>query len=741
MRNPYVISFDVFDTLITRKTATPQGVFAYMQKVLKEDRKYAVIKPYIRENFYLLRIGAEQAARAYLCSEEVEDVTLEQIYEAMGRTDCLSSEECRLLADLEREAELELVVGIDKNIDYLRELYSRKERILLISDMYLDSATIRKMLVQVDSVFANIPLYVSSDCLKNKVTGNLFSYVMEKENIKSKEWIHIGDNPYSDQQVPEKLGITVNPVKQKTLLPCESAALKNREEDVLFQLAIGASANARLDSPKESAAYAYGTSLGGNIAFSYVYWLLQRSLEKGIKRLYFIARDGYLLKEIADCIIRKNAYEIQTFYLYGSRKAWRLPAFSKKHFDIALMIRWGSREQLCYFNKLAELFEITEEELRAFLPAEYAYREEKLEVYQLEELALQLEENEDFRDYILEKQKSKRALLSEYVKQQIDISDEHFAFVELIGSGYTQRSLSYLLEEICGYPVRTFFYQLDAKMDSDKCKYDCYLPSDMRDGGLMELFYTAPHGHTIGYCKTINGVVEPVLDQEQEALLSYGLEDYIIGVRNFLKGFAASWDYVKERLENTSLSMAYRNYMANEADTELLSYIGEMPYKFSGREREAIPYAPKLDAESVRLLYVREGYWKAYNRYQGYNFEFSRKRITQEEKDVWQRVHGFPIDRLERRIALYGAGKFGQALYRELEASKNHEVVLWVDKNYSELSEQFSQLSQVDKLMDTDFDQVVIAILNLEVASEVKEELISRGVDEDKIVTYELALK
>ena len=735
-----VYSFDVFDTLITRKTATPQGVFAYMQKVLKEDVKYAGISSYIRENFYVLRIGSEQAARVYFGSDEIEDVTLEQIYEAMGRTACLSSQERKMLASLERDTEIELVVGIEKNISYLRDLYERGEEILLISDMYLDSATIRKMLVKVDSVFESIPLYVSSDCMKNKVTGNLFSYVQDKEKIRTEKWIHIGDNPYSDKQVPEKLGITVMPLKQKSLIACEEAALKNREEDVFFQLAVGASANARLGTEKESVSYIYGTALGGNIAFSYVCWLVQRSVEKGIKRLYFIARDGYLLKEMADWIIEQNAYEIQTSYIYGSRRAWRLPAFSKKHFDISLMIRWGSMEQLCALDKLAELFEITQEELLHFLTDGSFVESQKFEVGQLKELVLKLEKNDEFRDYILEKQKGKRILLMEYLKQQIDVSDEYFAFVELIGSGYTQRSLSYLLEEICSYPVRTFFYHMDDNLDSENCQYMCYFPSDMKGAGLMELFYTAPHGHTTGYRKNADGRVEPVLDTECEAVLSYGLEDYIAGVRDFMKGFTASGKYVSDRLHETALSLCYRKYMAENADEELLSYMGDMPYKFSGREQKALPYAPKLDAESVRLLYARDGYRKAYNRYKGYNFELSRMRITQEEKKVWQRLYGFPIDRLKRKVAIYGAGKFGQTLYQELSLDMSHEIVLWVDKNYDELSGQFACLSMVDQLLEAEFEQVVIAILNQEVADEVKMELIKRGIDAEKIVTYESAL-
>ena len=33
------VSFDVFDTLITRKTATPKGIFKIMQEVLKSNNK------------------------------------------------------------------------------------------------------------------------------------------------------------------------------------------------------------------------------------------------------------------------------------------------------------------------------------------------------------------------------------------------------------------------------------------------------------------------------------------------------------------------------------------------------------------------------------------------------------------------------------------------------------------------------------------------------------------------------
>ena len=70
-------SFDVFDTLLTRVTATPEGIFALMQHCLQEVQKEKQIffSDYIKTNFFSLRIGAEQVARNTYCKNGIEDVT------------------------------------------------------------------------------------------------------------------------------------------------------------------------------------------------------------------------------------------------------------------------------------------------------------------------------------------------------------------------------------------------------------------------------------------------------------------------------------------------------------------------------------------------------------------------------------------------------------------------------------------------------------------------------------------
>lgn len=45
-------SFDVFDTLITRTTALPNGIFALMQSRLMQERELNGLDDYVIDNFF-----------------------------------------------------------------------------------------------------------------------------------------------------------------------------------------------------------------------------------------------------------------------------------------------------------------------------------------------------------------------------------------------------------------------------------------------------------------------------------------------------------------------------------------------------------------------------------------------------------------------------------------------------------------------------------------------------------------
>ena len=61
-------SFDVFDTLITRRTITPRGVFLVMQKKLMDLKTFA----FIAKDFPMVRYEAEHNAEKFFFGKEID---------------------------------------------------------------------------------------------------------------------------------------------------------------------------------------------------------------------------------------------------------------------------------------------------------------------------------------------------------------------------------------------------------------------------------------------------------------------------------------------------------------------------------------------------------------------------------------------------------------------------------------------------------------------------------------------
>ena len=54
-------------------------------------------------------------------------------------------------------------------------------------------------------------------------------------------------------------------------------------------------------------------------------WALGRALAAGVRRLYFLSRDGWYPFRLGEALCRSWDLPIECRYLYGSRRAWRLP--------------------------------------------------------------------------------------------------------------------------------------------------------------------------------------------------------------------------------------------------------------------------------------------------------------------------------------------------------------------------------------------------------------------------------
>ena len=104
--NIQLYSFDIFDTLITRLTATPYGIFVLMQNELLSNKMYESMPLYFRQNFAEYRRMSEHYLYSYNdCVNGFMDCTFDEIYENLQSNYNLTDSDVHQLKELELRTE------------------------------------------------------------------------------------------------------------------------------------------------------------------------------------------------------------------------------------------------------------------------------------------------------------------------------------------------------------------------------------------------------------------------------------------------------------------------------------------------------------------------------------------------------------------------------------------------------------------------------------------------------------
>lgn len=321
-------SFDVFDTCITRRYARPADLF-YRLGMQLADRHASTSKRYdFAAAFVEARIHAEHIANRHPAFRE--SATIQEIY-VHFQLPGLRNINPKELADAEIALELDCLYPVAAARRLINSARMAGRKVVFISDMYLPASILRPVLSEFDLLRDHDRLYVSCDARVTKASGKLFRHVLQQESIEPHQLLHIGDNPHGDVEVPRGLGIAVNQFTEATLNRHE-AAISGRGRRLSIgpqqSLIAALSRETRLQlSEPEMTSPALDRILYGTIApflIAYVAWVLNQARSKGIRRLYFVARDGEIMREIAMRLARPDD-KIELRYLYGSRKAW-IPA-------------------------------------------------------------------------------------------------------------------------------------------------------------------------------------------------------------------------------------------------------------------------------------------------------------------------------------------------------------------------------------------------------------------------------
>lgn len=581
-------SFDIFDTLITRKVATPKGIFVLMKDIINQSPQFADLPNDVKTNFFNYRTNSEFYLRQINNQwNDGKDISLDMIYNHIQHTYFLTNEQTQAIKELEIQLELDNIIPIKENIEKLKVLLEKGKRVVLISDMYLPEYIIKEMLLKCDPVLCQVKLYLSSTLGFMKTKQALFHYVKEQENVEFREWTHMGDNKFADFFCARKLGIKAVLYPYVKFKEYEKSLLVANSQNSFVQISLGCAKNIRLNKFPNDEKAQLGASLAGPILFPYIYWLLDQAQKRGIERLYFIARDGYILKLIADLIIKENNLPIKTKYIYGSRKAWRISALKVEDDELyRQFVQFTMYEP----KKVNQAFGLTKEEFLSILPKNlHNYSTHKPD----NRLAEYLYENKDVLKFAIEKNKAQKECVINYLKNTIDCTDDKFAFVDLDGSGLTQNCLARLMNNFYDKNIKSFYYAVTPACCRSLSleKYYYYTLKRGNMGNMLELLTRAPHGQTLKYADK-NEDYKPILEQiDVENFKAWGFDNYINGMLEYCNLLNQN-KYKYIQLDNQVILDIFINYLFFSIDKNTATLLGSIVHTSYGKESDE--FAPKL---------------------------------------------------------------------------------------------------------------------------------------------------
>lgn len=321
-----IISFDVFDTLLMRYVAKPYHV----NEIIRLKVEDLLGKSF---DFPNLRVKAEEIAR----QKKNSDVNLDDIYQSFGELTNLDAETCKKIHELEISTELELILPREKVIGWLKESLKRGKKVWLISDMYMQTPDFERILTKC-GVKGYEKLLISSETGLRKDTAAIWDYLAEKNLNTVGKLLHIGDNETSDFQLVCDRNFGGYHVMSAINLLSQVPFGRNLLEQLGYKMSLYAGIllgivlakkfpdpfalhddNGRLiiKNFRDLGYWFYGIPL-----LTFILWLIQKMRLDGVKKILFLARDGFFLQTFYEFVTKLLKIEpLPSDYFYASRRA------------------------------------------------------------------------------------------------------------------------------------------------------------------------------------------------------------------------------------------------------------------------------------------------------------------------------------------------------------------------------------------------------------------------------------
>ena len=171
------------------------------------------------------------------------------------------------------------------------------KQIVFVSDTYLSANFVRSQLVKHGVAEPDDRCYVSSELGVTKRHGGLFKVLITCEGVSPSEIHHFGDNSKADVAIPESLGIRATQIPSQPLNRVEQNLLRKCISSPQTVLRLAGSMRVARVSPingQQGLPDLIGSFLGP-LTTIWACWTLAAAERDGVRRLYFVSRDAYLV--------------------------------------------------------------------------------------------------------------------------------------------------------------------------------------------------------------------------------------------------------------------------------------------------------------------------------------------------------------------------------------------------------------------------------------------------------------
>lgn len=290
------VTCDVFDTAIRRRLARPEDVHLVTGARLAA----AGLTTLGPAAFQPARIAAEAAMRAEAAARGEDEPRIAEIYSHLAA--------CAVVTDATAAARMELAaeMAVCESIPEMQAALAGRD-VLFVSDSILPGAWIAELLSSCGYP-ADARVISSADTRASKHSGRMYPLLRG-----ARPALHIGDNPQSDGVQARAAGLTTIAMPRR-LFPPERAEITALDWP------------ARLLHSYRRAAGAPGLHRHATLlAIGWTLDIIATARARGVRRIYFGARDGWLPWQIAQRLLARSGAAIDARYLAVSRRAVAAP--------------------------------------------------------------------------------------------------------------------------------------------------------------------------------------------------------------------------------------------------------------------------------------------------------------------------------------------------------------------------------------------------------------------------------